>query len=208
MSTYTVFHNPLINKRLIYYPCPKNANTSAKLFFAKHGKVDEKYLFLGDRLPENNQKNEDYKGKKNLISFILSKQPFEKRDVDLKCCIVRDPVKRFLSAYKNRILYHCDIDFNSHSIDMILEKLENNNFENSHFLPQTYFLGDNLEYYSFWSTTENTNLFEQKVNDFFGKKINFPRIQTGGKDISVELTNFQINRIKKIYSKDYLLINK
>ena len=30
MSKYAVFTNKTTNKKLIYYPCPKNANTSAK----------------------------------------------------------------------------------------------------------------------------------------------------------------------------------
>ena len=49
MSTYAVFTNKVTKKKLIYYPCPKNANTSAKMFFAKHLNVDKNYLFLGDQ---------------------------------------------------------------------------------------------------------------------------------------------------------------
>ena len=52
---------------------------------------------------------------------------------------------------------------------MILEKLESNNFENKHFLPQVYFLGEDLNYYTFWSTTEEISFFAEKVNDFFSK---------------------------------------
>ena len=45
MSKYAVFTNKTSNKKLIYYPCPKNANTSAKMFFAKHLNVDKDFLF-------------------------------------------------------------------------------------------------------------------------------------------------------------------
>ena len=133
MSKYAVFTNKITNKKLIYYPCPKNANTSAKMFFAKHLNIDKHYLFLGDEIPQIEQTPDQYKGKQNIIGIIPSKQPFKKINVDIKCCIVRDPIKRFISAYKNRILYHRDTQFKDHSIDMILEKLENNNFENRHF---------------------------------------------------------------------------
>ena len=91
---------------------------------------------------------------------------------------------------------------------MILEKLESNNFENKHFLPQVYFLGEDLNYYTFWSTTEKLSLFAEKVNDFFSRKIIFPKIQTGGNDIKIKLTNSQISKIEKIYSKDFKLIQK
>ena len=208
MSKYAVFTNKTTNKKLIYYPCPKNANTSAKMFFAKHLNVDKNFLFLGDKIPQIEQTPEQYGDKLNIIGIIPSKQPFEKINVDIKCCIVRDPIKRFISAYKNRILYHHDIQFKDHSVDMILEKLENNNFENRHFLPQVYFLGEDLSYYTFWSTTEDLSFFVEQVNDFFSRKINFPKIQTGGSDIKIKLTKSQISKIEKIYAKDFKLIQK
>ena len=208
MSTYAIFHNKLTKKKLIYYPCPKNANTSAKMFFARHCNVEKDYLFLGDDIPQKKQTAAHYLGKKNIIKIIPSKQPFERKDVDIKCCIVRDPLKRYVSAYKNRILYHDDPQFNKHTIEMILNKLENNNFENKHFLPQTYFLGDDLDYYSFWATTEKISEFVENVNNFFGSQIDFPRFQTGGGDINIKLSNSQAERIKKIYISDYKLLNK
>ena len=90
-----------------------------------------------------------------------------------------------------------------HSIDKILEKLENNLFENKHFLPQNYFLGNNLNYFSFYSKVENNKIFVEKVNDFFEKKIIFPRLQMGGNKNNIELKKYQINRLKKIYEEDY-----
>ena len=208
MSKYAVFTNKTTNKKLIYYPCPKNANTSAKMFFAKHLNVDKNFTFLGDQIPQIEQTPEQYGDKLDIIGIIPSKQPFKKMNVDIKCCIVRDPVKRFISAYKNRILYHGDIQFKDHSVDMILEKLENDNFENRHFLPQVYFLGEDLNYYTFWSTTEKLSFFAEQVNDFFSRKIIFPKIQTGGSDIKIKLTSSQISKIEKIYIKDFKLIQK
>ncbi len=208
MSKYAIFTNKTSNKKLVYYPCPKNANTSAKMFFAKHLKIDKHFLFLGDEIPQIEQTPDQYKGKQNIIGIIPSKQPFKKINIDIKCCIVRDPIKRFISAYKNRILYHRDIQFKDHSIDMILEKLEINNFENKHFLPQVYFLGEDLNYYTFWSTTDELSFFAEQVNDFFSRKIIFPKIQTGGSEIKIKLTNSQISKIEKIYAKDFKLIQK
>ena len=76
------------------------------------------------------QKEIDFNKKKNLVNFLPCKQPFSKVDVDLKCCIIRNPIDRFISSYKNRILFHKDINFIDHSIDMVLDKLESNLFEN------------------------------------------------------------------------------
>ena len=41
---YGIFKNKKTNKTLVYYPCPKNANTSAKLFFAKHLGIDKRII--------------------------------------------------------------------------------------------------------------------------------------------------------------------
>ena len=57
-SYYAIFENKTNGKKLIYYPCPKNANTSAKLFFTDiscmkfiKGKV-ENSLLDNSNLPE------------------------------------------------------------------------------------------------------------------------------------------------------------
>jgi len=76
-------------------------------------------------------------------------------------------------------------------------------FENKHFLPQTFFLGNDLSYYSFYADTANIIVFEKKVNDFFNNNIQFPKIQTGGKDYNVNLNPSQIKKVKKIYNSDF-----
>ena len=48
--------------------------------------------------------------------------------------------------------------------------------------------------------------FINGVNDFFQNKVEFPRIQTGGTDKNIVLTDSQKNKLKKIYSSDYDLI--
>ena len=208
--TYAIFQNRNTGRKLAYYPVAKNANSSAKLFFLKHLKIDKNYYFLGDKVPEY-KINQDDKYKNldknyNLVNFLPSYTPFEKIDVDEKCCIIRDPIKRFISAYKNRILYHKDVAFQNLDIDKIIEKLENNLFENRHFLPQSYWLGDNLEYFTIVSNISNMKVFINGVNNFFQKNIEFPRIQTGSIEENINLNNSQITKLKKIYSTDYDLI--
>ena len=69
--------------------------------------------------------------KVNLITLFPAYEKFGKVNSDFKCCIIRNPIKRFISAYKNRILYHRDKAFRDFSIDRILEKLLNNSFDNN-----------------------------------------------------------------------------
>ena len=208
--TYAIFQNKITEKKLVYYPVAKNANSSAKLFFLRHLKIDKNYYFLGDKVPEYEfHQNDKYKNldqNYNLVNFIPSYTPFEKIDADEKCCIIRDPLKRFISAYKNRILYHKDVAFQNLDIDEIIEKLENNLFDNRHFLPQSYWLGDDLKYFTIVSNISNMETFINGVNNFFQSKIDFPRIQTGGVGENIDLTNSQITKLKKIYYSDYDLI--
>ena len=208
--TYAIFQNKNTGRKLVYYPVAKNANSSAKLFFLKHLKIDKNYYFLSDKVPEY-KVNEDSKYKNldkkyNLVNFLPSYTPFEKIDVDEKCCIIRDPIKRFVSAYKNRVLFHKDFGFRNLNINEIIEKLENNSFDNRHFLPQSYWLGSDLRYFTIVSNVSNMATFINGVNNFFQNKVEFPRIQTGGADENITLTDSQIIKLKKIYSSDYALI--
>ena len=131
---------------------------------------------------------------------------FEKINVEFKSCIIRDPVKRFVSAFKNRILFHRDKEFYDHDVDLIIDKLENGLFENKHFLPQNYWLGDNLNFFNIIGDVSNIENFTKEINNFFDKKISFPKIQTSGKEFVISLNIDQIKKIKKIYSNDYDLI--
>ena len=208
--SYAIFQNRNTSRKLVYYPVAKNANSSAKLFFLKHLKIDKSYYFLSDKIPDY-KINKDPKYKKldkkyNLINFLPSYTPFEKIDVDEKCCIVRDPINRFISAYKNRILFHKDFGFQNLSIDEIIEKMENKSFDNKHFLPQSYWLGSDLKYFTIVANISNMETFINGVNDFFQNSVEFPRIQTGGNDKNISLTDGQKNKLKKIYSSDYDLI--
>ena len=208
MSTYAVYKNKKNGKKLVYYPCPKNAHTSAMLFFVKHLGLENKFVFIGDKIPKYKQKKNDLSGKINLHNFLPAFQQFFVVNADYKCCIIRDPVERFLSTYRNRILYHKDEKFKDYTIDMILEKLEKELFDNIHFRPQIYFLGDNLNYYSFYANVSDAKYFEEKVNEFFGKKVEFPKVQTKGKEFDIRLNDHQLERIRKIYDRDFKLLKK
>ena len=68
MSTYGIFKNK-DEQTLVFYPCPKNANSSAKFFFIKHLGLEKKYIFLGDDIPRFKQTNDHFGLKKILLIF-------------------------------------------------------------------------------------------------------------------------------------------
>ena len=73
-------------------------------------------------------------------------------------------------------------------------------------MPQSYWLGTSLKYFTIISQINNIKPFVDGVNNFFQKNIEFPKIQTGGSNINITLNKAQIKKIKKIYSSDYELI--
>ena len=207
-NDYAIFINKKNNKKLVFYPVAKNANTSAKLFFIRHLGLEEKFFYIEDipRYKHTKAMYDTHIGKHNLINFFPPYTSFKEMPVDIKCCIVRNPIKRFISTYTNRILFHKDEQFKNFTIDQFLESLESSAFDNKHFLPQSYWLGHELSYYTFYSFTNEIENFEMKINSFFGQEKKFPKLQTGGNTNFLKLDNSQENKIKKIYSSDFDLL--
>ena len=210
-AVYPVFTSNKSGKKLAFYPVKKNANTSSKLFFASHLGIEGSFFFLEDEMPrfkQTKKMHDSFKNKSNLINLYQGKYAFQIISVDYKSCIIREPLERFVSAYKNRVLFHKDKDFNNHSVSEVIEKLENGNIENKHFLPQSFFLGKDLSYFDIVGSLSNIKSFEKKINDFFGQKKIFPKLQTGGKEQHLSLSPENKKRVIKIYSDDYHLVDK
>ena len=75
-------------------------------------------------------------------------------------------------------------------------------------MPQSFWLGNNINYFTIVANVSNIKIFETKVNNFFENKILFPHIQTGKSELKVSLNKEQLKKIKKIYSADYDLIGE
>ena len=207
---YPVFTSHKSGKKLAFYPVKKNANTSSKLFFASHLGIEDKFFFIEDEIPRFKQTikmHENFQKKSNLINLYEGKYAFQIINVDYKSCIIREPLERFVSAYKNRVLFHKDKNFYEHSVSEVIEKLENGNIENKHFLPQSFFLGNDLSYFDIVGNLSKIKSFEEKINNFFGQKKIFPKLQVGGKEYELSLSNEEKIKIRKIYEKDYELVD-
>ena len=92
--------------KLIYIAIPKCACTSIKetMYFLEHGRKWENY------------KNES--GKSVWVHDIYQSIPFTEMAKRLenfdtknftKICVIRDPIKRLISAYTNRVLHHNEL---------------------------------------------------------------------------------------------------
>ncbi len=134
------------NKRketLVYYPVPKNANTSVISMFSSFLGIENKFEYREDipRFKRNESEIILSGGKPSITGFFKNYQKFVPLNVNYKICIIRDPIDRFISAYENRILFHKDRKFHEYTVDKVIYELNKGNFRNRHFLPQTFFLG-------------------------------------------------------------------
>lgn len=141
------------------------------------------------------------------------------KDFD-KFALIRDPVKRFLSGYSNRVIHYQEL-----SQEIAGEKLEK--FELSpdpslevfienftkyckasrtighHFSKQQVWLGTDISYYKKVFHLENVG----EMTDYFAEKFNIeaamPRFQTGGPKLAVgDLKAGLLDKILEIVSDD------
>ena len=121
-----------------------------------------------------------------------------------------DPIDRFFSAYNNRVLWHEDLEFRGLSVGEVICELERGNFENKHFLPQTYFLGTSPSYYTHLAVMPDLTPALSGIQEFFGKDIALPRLQVrhGESKAQVESHENFKSRLMKVYAADYEFIQR
>tara|TARA_B100001093_G_scaffold167570_1_gene160243 strand:+ start:3958 stop:4674 length:717 start_codon:yes stop_codon:yes gene_type:complete len=212
ISAYRLFQRS-DGKNLVFYPVPKNANSSFKKLFIEHLSIEKDYLFLDDDIPMHQKEKykENFKNGNWLWSFLPPKPIFSLMPSNLdviKLAIVRNPIERFLSAYNNRVLWHKDSDFNNLSVNEVITKLKNKKFDNLHFLPQTYFLGHQPDYYTHLSLMPSINGMVNFINNFFGKELYMKKLQIrhGTEPITIKEVSKYSNELRFIYKDDYQFI--
>ena len=212
VSAYRIFQKN-DGSNLVFYPVPKNANSSFKKLFVELLEIDKEFIFLDDKVPmiKKHQYDKNMDNKNWLWSFLPPKPKFVELPDTLnaiKLAIVRDPIDRFLSAYNNRILWHQDNDFQNLSIKGVISNLKQKNFKNLHFLPQTFFLGKNPDYFTKISIMPSIDGITDEICNFFEKKISLKQIQTnhGLNPLSKAELEDHIDDLKMIYEEDYKFI--
>lgn len=143
-----------------------------------------------------------------------------------KFAVVRDPVKRFLSAYGNRIHHHRDVirqrgdklitsalgleefpdiemfcrDF--HKYYMVNDKIRR------HFRLQRKYLGGNLDYFDKIYAIEHLDNLAADLSEMAGKSIVIPHLQTGGLKLNFnELPKTAQSVILRFTASDYKFLS-
>ena len=116
MNGYKIITKNTTNEKLVIYPIPKNAITSIKMFLAQHLNLHDKFEYRED-IPRYKRKLEKYYPVPSICGFLPNYTKFEKVNADIRICVIRDPIERFISTYQNRILFHRDIRFNGLTVN-------------------------------------------------------------------------------------------
>jgi len=203
----------LFNGLVGYRDIPKSACTSIKL---------ELYHLMA-----GNEFNAADHGGKHIHQYMNSSFNTEIDDCDFRFIVVRDPIKRFLSGYSNRVLHHRELsrEYISTNHKALLDEIPVFDPSLSEFIEHldiylkvspihhhikqiTSFLGnEDLECFSHVYKIENSDQLASDLSKTIEKPVTFGREQTGGKKINVhELTKQQANYLLEFYDADYKLL--
>jgi hypothetical protein len=156
----------------------------------------------------------------------------EYRDIskaEFRFIVVRDPIKRLLSAYSNRVVHHKELSKEYLSKQEDLKKIfeeENIPFNPSlsefirhfsfyqkvpsihhHTKPVVMFGIRNLSFYTHVYTIEQLHLLEEDLSQRYKKQMKLPRLQTGGLKLKVaQLSREEITFLLDFYTRDYELL--
>ena len=140
------------------------------------------------------------------ISFIKSNNI----QIEHYIGIYRDPIERFISAYKDRVLKKNKDNFKDKSLNFVLSNLpyliqKKTDFGN-HARPQFFWLGEKKYYNKIISTHELNTIFKPIIENISDTKIPDIKQNTYIQGINVNLSDQQILFLKNFYSSDYNFI--
>ena len=201
----------IFKPKLFYYPVPKNAGTSLRncFFEIENGWPYREMVIDGKPLKLF-----------QLMGVPVAFQPAPEWRDFLKIAVVRDPISRLVSAYKNRVLYFQQIsrsDFESYNIPSSLTKEPDlNTFIEylpeyrkipsiaHHTNPQTFFLGDNIGYFDRIFRFEKLREVETFLGDRINATVTLPELRTEGPPISGSSLSREMRlRVIEYYRSDY-----
>jgi hypothetical protein len=138
-----------------------------------------------------------------------------------RLAVLRDPVKRLLSSFSNRVLHHRELSAQhagpvlarhglppDPDLGQFIDRLEDyaaavpSIFH--HTRPMVDFLGVDPDYFAGLYTIERLDDFLAHLSRRLGQAMTLPRLQTGGPKLDPSiLTGPQLAKLKKRYEVDY-----
>lgn len=198
-------------KNIGYVPIPKVACTSVKsaLFYFQHERSYDRNIDEGNHMHQY---------------FNMRLQDID--DCDFRFIIIRDPIKRFLSAFNNRVGHHKELSYEELKVQNpeLLDQVEVfdpnitqfiDNFTTyykvkpikHHTAPISTILPDGLQPFTHIYKIEELKKLERSLSEQLSKKIKFDRLQIHGDTVTLEdLSRKQIEFLIEFYKNDYQLL--
>jgi hypothetical protein len=203
-----------VKLKLHYFPVPKNAGTSIRdcLFEIENGWRYRPMIIDGQRI-----------GLHKLFGVPGAFQPAPDRPGYLRFAVVRDPLRRLLSAYASKVLDRPGVaraDFPSlglrsdlpkdPDIETFVAHLDEYRAITTighHTNPQRYFLGGDLAHFHRVFRAEDLGELEHFLSERAGAPITLPRLKGGGPKVDLAtLSPAARGRIVQHYAADYELL--
>lgn len=211
---------PVILKQysIAYFPIPKVACSSIKhlLFFLEHGRNFENYVDSAGRKHNIhntvyrtlNKWEDDWAGAANMH----------------RIAVVRDPVERFISAYRSRVVHFKELSEASidagkatllaltpdPTLDQFIDNLELYRILSGsikhHTDPQSFFLGHTLEYFGKVYKFEELHALESDLRERTQIPAVLPHIVKGPAGKNPPISDKRLRKIIEFYSGDYALL--
>lgn len=176
-------------QRMAFFFSPKSGGTSLRafLFHAENGFAFRDYSVQGARVDANML----------AANYRFNRIDHSELEGYRRFALVRDPVRRFLSGYSNRVLHYRELSIEAAGRDLLREGLPPDPdietfVENyigylrcskplaRHFLKQQKFIGNDPGYFERIFRLEKVGELVDFVNAECGTQAVMPRLQTGG----------------------------
>jgi len=205
-----------VKLKLQYFPVPKNAGSSVRdcLFEMDNGWRYRPMIIDGR-----------WVGLFEFFGFPAAFQPAPDRPGYLRFTVVRDPLRRLLSAYANKVLDNPGVasaDFaalglrsdlpRAPDIETFVAYLDEYRLISNirhHTNPQRYFLGDDLGHYHRVFRAEDLGELERFLSERAGAPIKLARLKADGTKIDpATLSPAARRKVAQHYAADYALLER
>ncbi|REC57810.1 hypothetical protein DRV84_06465 [Rhodosalinus sediminis] len=199
---------------LFYAPVPKVACTSLKLLFfsAENGRPFEPFVVNGRTRHIHNAA---------YATTLHADLPLARLADMHRVAVIRDPVERLISAYRNRVRNHRELaresapaKFAKTGLDpdpdlgTFVDRLEDyaalSPSIHHHTRPMVDFLGPDPGWFSELYTLAELDRFLADMRARTGQPLTLPHVQTGGPKLDAgALTAAQLRKLRDVYAADY-----
>ena len=182
----------------VYFPVPKVGCTALKLAIMQHNNP-RKYA-RAERHVERVHGWRGYRTPPWAWEWRTWVRPRSMRAF----CIIRDPIDRFVSGYRNRIAYWRDLGEQMPDINDFALHLEDHckadNHIRHHFMPMVEFTGRDPSFYDRVFLLEEIGL----IPDYVGVPLTISRAQEGGPKMTrADLSEEALAHLETFYAEDY-----